>query len=109
MTRAAAAALAAAVGVLAGCGGGTPPEPVATSRVELAKSYRFSPEGITVAAGTAVTWHNDDNFTHTVQVDGGETRKLAPGDTYSRHFAQRGTFDYVCTLHPGMNGQVTVR
>ncbi len=109
MRPAAAAALTAAVVLLAGCGGGdSSSAPVATSRIELAKSYRFAPEAIRVAAGTTVTWTNDDNFTHTVKIGDGETRKLSPGDTFSERFARRGTFRFVCTLHPGMSGEVVV-
>ena len=45
-------------------------EPVATTEVQLPRSYRFAPAAITVPVGATVTWTNDDNFTHTVQVDG---------------------------------------
>jgi plastocyanin len=108
MTRAAAAALAATALTLAGCGGGAPAAPVASDRIEMAKSYRFAPESVRVAVGTTVAWHNADNFTHTVKVEDGETEKVAPGDTYTRRFARAGTFAFVCTLHPGMSGEVLV-
>ena len=44
----------------------------------MAKSYRFDPETIEVKAGSTVTWTNDDNFTHTVKVDGQEDHKVEP-------------------------------
>jgi plastocyanin len=31
-----------------------------------------------------------------------------PSDTFSLKFAKAGTYDYVCTIHPGMKGTVTV-
>ena len=49
----------------------------------MAKSYRFDPKRIEVDAGSSVTWTNDDNFTHTVQVDGQEDHKVERGESVS--------------------------
>jgi plastocyanin len=104
------ALLAASVGIAAGCGGGEPSEAVATTRVTMAKSYRFEPERIEVEAGSTVTWRNDDNFTHTVQVDGQEDREAEPGESFSITFDEPGTYHYVCTLHrKDMDGEVIVK
>jgi plastocyanin len=101
--------VAAVVLVAAGCGGGEDAEPVATTEVRMAKSYRFQPEAIEVAAGDTVTWTNDDNFTHTVQVDGQEDHEVEPGESVELTFDEPGTYDYVCTLHRrDMDGTVTV-
>ena len=71
MTRFLLPAVAAAALVVAGCGGsGASNEPVATSEVSMAKSYVFEPRVIEIEAGETVTWTNDDNFTHTVEVEG---------------------------------------
>jgi plastocyanin len=76
----------------------------------MAKSYRFDPKTIEVDAGATVTWTNDDNFTHTVHVDGMEDHKVEPGDRVSISFPSAGTFHYVCTLHRrDMEGEVIVR
>ena len=97
------------VGVVAGCGGAGSSEPVATTEVTMAKSYRFDPKVIEVAAGSTVTWTNDDNFTHTVQVDGQEDHKVDRGDSISITFDRPGTYHYVCTLHrTDMDGEVVV-
>jgi plastocyanin len=96
-------------GVVAGCGGAWSSEPVATTEVTMAKSYRFDPKVIEVAAGSTVTWTNDDNFTHTVQVDGQEDHKVDRGESVSIAFDQPGTYHYVCTLHrTDMDGEVVV-
>lgn len=97
-------------GVLAaGCGTGTS-EPVATTKVTMAKSYRFDPKTIEVDAGSTVTWTNDDNFTHTVQVDGQEDHKVGRGESVSIAFGTPGTYHYVCTLHrQDMDGEVIVK
>ncbi len=107
---AAVAVLAAAL-LVAGCGGaGESGEPVATTEVEMVKSYRFEPETIEIQAGDKVTWTNEDNFTHTVQVEGQGDHKVAQGESVSITFDEPGTFDYVCTLHSrDMEGTVVVR
>ena len=101
---AAAAALAAA-----GCGGTGSSAPVATTAVSMAKSYRFDPKVIKVKAGATVTWTNNDNFTHTVKVDGQSDHKVGRGDSVSITFDKNGTYHYVCTLHShDMHGTVIV-
>jgi len=101
-----------ALAVLAGCGENDAASsgPVQTTEVAMAKSYRFDPTTIEVDAGATVTWRNDDNFTHTVQVDGQEDHRVGRGETVSIRFAEPGTYHYVCTLHSNdMDGEVIVR
>ncbi len=101
---------AAFVAVGAGCGSSADAAPVATTQVTMAKSYRFDPKNVEVDAGATVTWTNDDNFTHTVHVDGMEDHKVEPGDRVSISFPTAGTYHYVCTLHRrDMEGEVVVR
>ena len=101
--------LTALAALAAGCGGDEDAEPVATTEVQMAKSYRFEPKAISVEAGDTVTWTNDDNFTHTVQVDGQEDHEVDRGDSVSITFDEPGTYHYVCTLHRrDMDGTVTV-
>ena len=104
-------AVAAAAMVAAGCAGsGASSEPVATTEVEMVKSYRFDPKVIEVEAGDTVTWTNEDNFTHTVQVDGQEDHKIGKGESVSLTFDTPGTYRYVCTLHSkDMDGEVIVK
>ena len=104
------AALLGAV-ALAGCGGSaSAAEPVKTTHVSMAKSYRFDPKVIEVQAGATVTWTNDDNFTHTVHVDGQDDHRVGRGDQVSIRFPTPGTYHYTCTLHPhDMDGEVIVR
>ena len=103
--------LLAASLVAAGCGGaGESSEPVATTEVEMAKSYRFDPKTIEIEVGDTVTWTNDDNFTHTVQIEGREDHKVGQGESVEITFDELGTYHYVCTLHRhDMDGKVIVR
>jgi nitrite reductase (NO-forming) len=77
----------------------------------------FEPPTATVKAGTTVTWKNADSTLHTVtsgSAEGGEpgadfdSSYLAGGKTFQWTFSTPGTFDYFCTLHPYMKGQVVV-
>jgi plastocyanin len=64
---------------------------------------------IQIKAGDTVTWTNNDNFTHTVKVEGQDDHKVGRGDSFSIRFPKRGTFDYDCTLHShDMRGTVIV-
>ena len=106
-----AVALLAAALFVAGCGGGAESsQPVATTEVAMVTSYRFDPKAIEVEAGETVTWTNEDNFTHTVQVDGQGDHEVGQGESVSITFDDPGTYDYVCTLHSkDMQGTVIVK
>ncbi|NHH97017.1 hypothetical protein DYY66_2671 [Candidatus Nitrosotalea sp. FS] len=77
----------------------------------------FSPNPITVAPGTEVTWKNGDTVSHTVTsgkvsddnagslFDSGLIKK---GAEFKFTFANAGTFNFFCTVHPWMAGQVIV-
>jgi len=83
--------------------------PVATTSVDLPKSYKFAPTAITVAAGSTVTWTNDDNFTHSVRIEGGTPMVMKPGEKATFTFDKAGTFKYDCSFHPqDMKGEVVV-
>jgi plastocyanin len=102
--------VAAAAVFAAGCGGSGTSEPVAATEVEMVKSYRFDPKVIEIEAGDTVSWTNEDNFTHTVQVEGQEDHKVGQGESVQIRFDKPGTYDYVCTLHSqDMDGTVIVK
>ena len=103
--------VAAAAVFAAGCGGsGESSEPVATTEVQMVNSYRFDPKVIEIKAGDTVTWTNEDNFTHTVEVDGQVDHKVEQGESFSIKFDTPGTYHYVCTLHSkDMDGEVIVK
>jgi len=89
-----------------GGGGGT--ETVDT------KDIQFVPKDVTVDAGTTITWTNSDSVPHTVTKEGGpgadfDSGNVDPGATFEQTFDEAGTVDYVCTIHPGQAGTVTVK
>jgi plastocyanin len=76
------------------------------------EEIKFNPDSVTVKAGDTVTWTNNDTVGHDVTGDdfnSGDPGGLQNGDTFAHAFDKAGTFDYVCTVHPGMEGSVTVK
>jgi plastocyanin len=76
------------------------------------EGIKFNPASVTVSGGDTVTWTNNDNLGHDVTGDAfksGGPGGLKNGDTFEHTFKKAGTFDYVCTVHPGMEGTVEVK
>ena len=80
-------------------------------------SEPYDPSPITVKSGSVVKWTNEDSTLHTVTSGLPEQGSLgtlfdssiiSPGQTFTHTFAKTGSFDYSCTLHPFMRGQVLV-
>ena len=75
--------------------------------------FAFGPQTLTVARGTTVTWTNKDDEPHTV-VNDADTRlfksaALDTDDSFSFTFDQPGTYKYFCSIHPRMQGTITVQ
>jgi plastocyanin len=70
----------------------------------------FEPGAVTIALGQTVRWINKDPFPHNVtsKAAGLHSGDLDPDQAYEFEATKRGTFDYVCTLHPGMRGVLRV-
>jgi len=74
------------------------------------KDFAFEPKTVTIKVGQTVTWTNQDSTTHTVTGDGGiDSDGLSKGKSYSKTFDTEGAFDYHCSPHPQMTGQVIVQ
>jgi len=98
-----------ALGLLAGCGQPAASAPVRTNQVHLPPSYQFDPTLIQVAAGTSVTWTNNDHFTHSVNLQDGSDHVIRPGENVSILFDKAGEYSYLCTFHAqNMKGKVIV-
>lgn len=77
--------------------------------------FVFTPAAITVAAGTTVTFTNEDAAPHTatsgasLNADGVfDTGTLKKGQSKSVKLTKTGTFAYYCELHPFMKAKVIV-
>ena len=90
-----------------GGGGGTG----AGTQVTM-KDIKFNPGSVTVKPGGKVTWTNDDSVGHDVTGDSFESGSpggIDGGSTFSHIFKKAGTYNYVCSVHPGMEGTVKVK
>jgi plastocyanin len=74
-------------------------------------NFNFTPPTLVVAAGTTVTWTNADDSPHTVREKEGKFKSAAldTDDTFSQTFAAPGEYQYFCSIHPRMVGQVFVK
>ena len=90
--------------------GGPSTGPQQTSSVGVGNNL-FSPANIQVAVGTTVTWTWDASaVTHNVTfTDGVGSGDKGANATFTRAFSAAGTFQYQCTIHPGMAGSVLVK
>ena len=74
-------------------------------------NFSFTPPERTVAAGTTVQWLNHDDIPHRIG-SADQQFPLSPvldtNQSYKFTFAKPGTYKFFCTLHPTMQGVVTV-
>ena len=79
------------------------------------KDTCYIPSKLIVEKGKQVTWVNEDSAFHSVTsgfygepTEFFDSGYLDPSESFSVTFDEVGTFDYFCTLHPWMKGQVIV-
>lgn len=76
-------------------------------------SLQFAPGNITVTTGEILKWTiASDSVPHNVTFDSNGSltspSTLGPGQSWEVKFTVPGTYSYRCSIHAGMNGQVTV-
>jgi plastocyanin len=114
--------LAMSAFLMAGCSGGSgpaTPEQDGEGRYVIhmtASGNRFDPADAKVPANATVVWVNDGAAPHNVVAedqtfnsdrDNG-AQHIRANEEYEYHFNKTGTFHYVCHLHSGMEGTITV-
>lgn len=76
-------------------------------------THEFAPSSVTIARTGTVTWTNSSNQIHNVTFAAAIGAPANVSDhgsgTNNRQFGTAGTFNYACTNHPGMAGQVIVQ
>jgi plastocyanin len=86
------------------------PEDQAGTKVTM-KDIAFKPSSLKVKVGDTVTWVNEDAVEHNVTATTGakfRSELFGKGKTYEYKATKAGTIKYVCTVHPGMEGTLTV-
>jgi plastocyanin len=82
-------------------------EPVTGVTDVIVRDHEFEPKAIQVPVGTTVTWRWEGQHAHDVAGDGFASDVQTRG-TFTHTFTEAGEFDYRCTLHFLMRGQVVV-
>jgi plastocyanin len=79
------------------------------TKVEI-DDFAFSPQRVTVKAGTTVTWNNEDDTPHTVASSTKlfKSKALDTAGSFSFTFTTPGVYEYFCSVHPHMTGTVVV-
>jgi plastocyanin len=86
-------------------------EPATAANQVVVDNFTFSPQTLTVKAGSRVTWVNHDDVPHTAT----STEKKfnsGPLDTdqsFSFVFDKPGEYPYFCAVHPHMTGKIIVK
>ena len=73
---------------------------------------KFDPETATAAVGDTVCWVNEDSIQHNAVAESGASFKselFNKGQTFTAKLDAAGDVKYVCTVHPGMTGEITVK
>ena len=108
------AAVLVSVALLTACSGDED-DPTATTGATGAElditiaDFAFSGPG-TAAIGDTVTVTNEDSIGHTWTAVDGEfnSGSLAESESFDFTFDEAGEFDYFCSIHPEMQGSITV-
>lgn len=71
----------------------------------------YGPSQLDVLPGTTVVWSNVSSRTHTVTAYNGsfDSGHLAPGRRFRFTFTRPGEYQYHCTIHPSIFGEIDVR
>jgi plastocyanin len=87
-------------------------EASATKRVEVGDLY-FRSRSVSVQRGDTVRWVWAGELPHNVTVTRGPRKfrsRTKSGGTYAKRLSRRGTYRYVCTVHPdSMRARIVVR
>jgi plastocyanin len=81
----------------------------------LIREFRFEPATVTVHEGDTVEWKNNDIVPHTATADEGaqepafDSGIIHEGAGWRFVTRKKGTYNYICRLHPNMKGQLIVQ
>jgi len=76
----------------------------------MIEDFKFAPQEIRISVGDTIKWTNLDSAPHTAtdNNDMFDSGTLAKGESFIMTFEEAGTYDYICTIHPWMEGTVIV-
>jgi len=79
--------------------------------VVMIEAMRYTPEVIEVKPGDTVVWQNKDAFPHTATAADRsfDSGSIASDGAWKFKVGRKGSFPYVCTLHPTMKATLVVK
>jgi plastocyanin len=97
------------LGLLAGAPASAAPAGAEDVTIKI-DNFTFTPQRVTVKAGTTITWTNQDDIPHAVasSTKAFRSKTLDTDDKFSFTFKTAGLYEYFCSLHPHMTGTIVV-
>jgi plastocyanin len=85
---------------------------VSDNTITMVKNTFKPAANMTVKVGSTVRWVNADDHPHRIEFAdktfSTSAFLLGASQSFSQRFDRAGTFDYDCTIHPYMQGTITV-
>ena len=76
-------------------------------------NFAFQPATVTVHPGDTVEWKNEDSAPHTATGStprpGFDSGVIQSGAAWRYEAREKGTYNYICTIHPYMKGTLIVQ
>jgi plastocyanin len=74
-------------------------------------NFVFSPNPVTVPAGTTVRWINQDDIPDNVVAEDKsfKSKVMDTDESFTYTFSKPGTYTYFCSIHPKMTGKIVVQ
>lgn len=80
----------------------------AAASITIANFAFTGAESVEVGATVTVTNEDDVSHTWTSEDDVFDSGSLSQGESFQYTFEEAGEYSFVCTIHPGMSGSITV-
>ena len=74
----------------------------------IIKNFSFNPATLTIKKDATVAWINNDLAPHQIKSATFNSGVLNKGQIFSFTFSDAGTFNYSCSIHPAMTGEIIV-
>jgi plastocyanin len=97
---------------LASCSPGSRPSASPQTHTIVINGSKFQPAALTVNASDTVEWKNNDIIPHTTTSTDATTfdsGRIEVGASWKYVANKKGTFNYECTFHPNMQGQLVAK
>jgi plastocyanin len=101
-----------AAAFLASCSSGSRPSVSPQTHTIIISGSTFQPAALSVNSGDTVEWKNNDIVPHTAtstDTNSFDSGRIEVGGSWKYLANKKGNFNYECSFHPNMQGQVVVK